>query len=279
MKITFLGTAAAEGWPAIFCQCAACEQARKLGGKNIRLRSSLMIEKEYMMDFPPDVFTHTLNYNFSYGEIKHLLITHSHNDHCEASQLDYRRSPFAHLQTNSPLNIYGNSKVTEKIVSTLGKRLENCNIILNTIKPYQTFNAGELIVSAVHASHMLNTDEEAVNYIIQYNNTTVLIAHDTGWYSEKSWEFLTQFKFNGLILDCTMQNLDIKLKDKPAGHMGINTGLNVIEELKKFGCIDDKTKLVMTHYSHNGGMMHNDLEKKLLPLGVTPSYDGMQIVI
>jgi phosphoribosyl 1,2-cyclic phosphodiesterase len=31
MKLNFLGTAAAEGFPAIFCNCEYCKEARKLG--------------------------------------------------------------------------------------------------------------------------------------------------------------------------------------------------------------------------------------------------------
>ena len=30
MKFTFLGTAAAEGWPALFCNCINCKKAREL---------------------------------------------------------------------------------------------------------------------------------------------------------------------------------------------------------------------------------------------------------
>ena len=33
MKITFLGTAAAEGIPALWCECPICQQAKELGGK------------------------------------------------------------------------------------------------------------------------------------------------------------------------------------------------------------------------------------------------------
>ncbi|HPC76977.1 MAG TPA: carbon-phosphorus lyase, partial [bacterium] len=45
MEIMFLGTAAAEGWPGVFCSCDYCKKARELGGKNIRTRSSVLIEK------------------------------------------------------------------------------------------------------------------------------------------------------------------------------------------------------------------------------------------
>ena len=36
MKLKYLGTAAAEGIPALFCRCEMCAYARKAGGKEIR---------------------------------------------------------------------------------------------------------------------------------------------------------------------------------------------------------------------------------------------------
>ena len=39
MKLTYLGTAAAEGIPALFCECEACRRARALGAAGIHTRS------------------------------------------------------------------------------------------------------------------------------------------------------------------------------------------------------------------------------------------------
>jgi phosphoribosyl 1,2-cyclic phosphate phosphodiesterase len=50
VKLTFNGTAAAEGFPAVFCECKYCKKARELGGKNIRTRSSCLINEEYLID-------------------------------------------------------------------------------------------------------------------------------------------------------------------------------------------------------------------------------------
>ena len=60
MKLTFNGTSAAEGFPGLFCECEHCQKARILGGKNIRTRSSCLIDEQYLMDFPPDVYMHVL---------------------------------------------------------------------------------------------------------------------------------------------------------------------------------------------------------------------------
>ena len=39
MEITYLGTAAAEGIPGIYCGCETCRRAIAAGGRNIMTRS------------------------------------------------------------------------------------------------------------------------------------------------------------------------------------------------------------------------------------------------
>ena len=46
MKFHFLGTAAAEGIPALFCECAVCKEAREKGGRFIRTRSQALIDDD-----------------------------------------------------------------------------------------------------------------------------------------------------------------------------------------------------------------------------------------
>ena len=58
MRIKYLGTAAAEGVPAIFCSCEVCKKARELGGRNIRTRSQAIIDDRLLIDFPPDSCVH-----------------------------------------------------------------------------------------------------------------------------------------------------------------------------------------------------------------------------
>lgn len=60
MKLKYLGTAAAEGWPALFCHCEACKKARKLGGKNIRTRSQAIADNRLLIDFCADTYMHVL---------------------------------------------------------------------------------------------------------------------------------------------------------------------------------------------------------------------------
>jgi hypothetical protein len=55
MELTFLGTAASEGYPDAFCGCANCERARALGGCNLRKRSAALPDGTLLLDLGPDV--------------------------------------------------------------------------------------------------------------------------------------------------------------------------------------------------------------------------------
>ena len=62
MKIKFLGTAAAEGIPALFCDCRVCQNARRVGGKEIKTRSQAIVDDKILIDFPADTYTNLPNY-------------------------------------------------------------------------------------------------------------------------------------------------------------------------------------------------------------------------
>ena len=55
MELLYLGTAAAEAIPGMFCDCRFCKTAKALGGKEYRMRSGAVINGELMIDFSPDV--------------------------------------------------------------------------------------------------------------------------------------------------------------------------------------------------------------------------------
>ena len=78
LKIRYLGTAAAEGVPGVFCQCALCQHARRAGGRDIRTRSQALVDERLLIDFPPDTYLHTLYGGLELWKIHSCLITHNH---------------------------------------------------------------------------------------------------------------------------------------------------------------------------------------------------------
>ncbi len=107
MKVHFLGTAAAEGFPNVFCRCQACQDSRKAKGRNIRTRSSVIIDDAWRVDYPPDAYYQAVRDEIDMSKVNHLLLTHTHYDHLCAGDLLSRTEGFAH-GVEEPLNIYGN---------------------------------------------------------------------------------------------------------------------------------------------------------------------------
>ena len=77
MKLTYLGTAAAEAVPGLFCECSFCEHARKRGGKEIRRRSGAIIDDDLLIDFSADTNLAMLSLGKRLSNVKDLIFTHS----------------------------------------------------------------------------------------------------------------------------------------------------------------------------------------------------------
>ena len=119
MEILFCGTAAAEGWPALFCICEACTRAREIGGKEVRSRAAYMLDDRIRVDFGPDSNLHQQKYSLAFDKLEHLLVTHSHDDHWFVQDLGYRRKGFSVIRETA-LKVWGNEKVANKFTNTLG---------------------------------------------------------------------------------------------------------------------------------------------------------------
>src|SRR5450759_3362266 len=107
MKFKYLGTAAAEGWPAMFCTCDHCMRAKTVGGRNIRTRSQAIIDDKLLIDFPADTYLHVLYQGLDLTKVSSCIITHDHSDHLYPADFEMRRKGFAYLPSESPLTIYG----------------------------------------------------------------------------------------------------------------------------------------------------------------------------
>ena len=77
MKLQYLGTAAAECWPAIFCECPACLEAARRGGRNIRHRSGAIVNDRVLIDLSADLYAMKLRLGLNLSRVRHVLITHA----------------------------------------------------------------------------------------------------------------------------------------------------------------------------------------------------------
>ena len=267
MELTYLGTAAAEGFPAMFCNCAHCREARALGGKNIRTRSQALVNDDLLIDFPADTYMHFLNNGIEGDLIKYLLITHAHPDHIYEGDLDIRRGSFAKEKRVESLKVFCSSSVYEKI-GTVPAEVE-CTVL----SPYETVTVGDYKVTPLPARHMMNT--VAFIYIIE-GDKTLLYAHDTGYFFDEVFDYIEKegIKFDMISLDCT--NIDIPIKDD-GGHMGLPNIERVICRLGDIGALKDSTLKYINHFSHNARPLHGELSEKAKKIDCLVSYDGCRV--
>jgi len=276
MKVLFLGTGASEGIPGLFCECDLCSRARALGGKNIRTRTSIHIDEKYKIDLPPDTFLHVLRYNLNLADVEYLFITHSHSDHLCPSMLNYRRRPFI-LQEIKPLHIYGNQRVLSHIRDVLKFHgmdvMSHPNFILHRVRPFQLIKSGRASVMPLPSDH--SRLEVSLLYLFEVGGKTILHGYDSGWFLKETWKTLEDYTLDLVILDCTNGRVS---PDEMRGHMGIEGVLKTKEHMISRGIANKDTIFVATHFAHGiGGLLHEQLESRLLPMNVQVAFDGLTI--
>ena len=269
MKLTYFGTAAAEGFPAVFCNCDYCKEARLIGGKNIRTRSQAIIDDKILIDFNADTYWHFLANGIQGDTIPYLLITHSHSDHFYPEELERRRSPFAHQLRVPVLDIYSGKEVCEAIDGF--HKLKN--IKTHRLTPYEPTTIGKYTVTALPARHL--EEEEAFIYIIE-SDSVLLYAHDTGYLYDEVLDYIRKkgIRFDLISYDCT--NVDIAISDSGT-HMGLPNIRRLHKALADMGAVDEKTVEIINHFSHNARPIQSVLEEKVKDDGYLVAYDGMQI--
>jgi len=272
MKIKYLGTAAYEGIPSLFCQCKTCLKSLSLGGRNIRSRSQALINDDLLLDFPPDTVFHYHQHKFDFSKIHYCLITHSHSDHFYPEDIEMIRTDYSHISDKYKMHYYLGQSAYDVLSNMYQKKsLKNTGTI-NLLKHGEWVTFGNYKVLPLNANHSLSTSPFI--YVIKYLDKTMLYAHDTGMINEEGLELL---KFVGhldlISLDCTG---GIK-KGWVNGHMCVETNLLLIKKLEEMGVINKSTIKVLNHFSHNGNATYDELVDFTKDKDVIISYDGLEI--
>lgn len=267
MKIKILGTSGTGGWPSMFCTGFASQRALELGGKNIRSRSSILIDDILKIDFPPDSFYQAVQHGFNFSHVKYLFITRSSYNNLAVEEFQ-NLSPFLSSRKHvDDMRIFGNQESIGKL-KTLQPDL---HASLHEIEPYQTLQIGSFVVSPLKARN--NGDMYPLNYIIRKNHRAFLYATDTGFYDEKTWEFLRGKTMDLILLECTQGPKKSVFTEK----MGLPDVLNFKKRAEEMGLANANTRWLLTHFSHQHGLLHEEMEEIASPFGFDISFDGMEI--
>lgn len=278
MKIQFLGTGAAEGIPAMFCNCESCSNIRKLGGTEFRTRSQVIMDDILSIDFPPEAFYHSLKFGVLLSKLKYLLVTHSHMDHFYAHDFILRGYKYAEL-SEPKLEIYGNSEVGKVFSECTAREMKPevaPHVGFIEVTPYSALNIGGYKVLTLPATH--SKTEQAILFYIEKGSKGYLHLYDTGMLEKRIYKFLVENNAHPDVVcfDCTFTD---KIYGASVRHMNIYDNMLVKRKLEEYGVVDSNTRFIISHFSHNS----NPTRARLKPIeekyNVTAAYDGYTIEI
>ncbi|MEP0767588.1 MAG: hypothetical protein HRF45_13765 [Fimbriimonadia bacterium] len=272
MKVLLLGTGAADGIPALFCDCAVCRFARQHGGREIRSRSAALVDGRLKIDLGPDTLSHVHAHRLNPAEWRWVAYTHSHDDHFAPRELQYLFPPFA-TETTPNLEILANARIVQKI-QCLAPEAES--LPARVLRPFESTDIGPYRLTGLLATHQ-NGDEESLNLLIDDGSSLLLYATDTGWWGERTWQAVESLPkpLDLLVVDCAHGDRTIEYN----GHMGVDLVLRMRDRLAKSGAVTESSRVVSTHHCHRGGLTYEQLVARLEPSGIEAGYDGMYIEI
>lgn len=297
VELTFLGTAAAEAFPALFCNCERCERARVLGGANLRCRSSALVNDDLLIDYGPDASAQCTRLGVDLTRITDLLLTHSHHDHVHVHDLAYRALGSRRRGTLGKLTIWANQVTAEVVHEQLfgaladyvgsgrpelrptreeAREEEGPFLSLNVVEvePGRRFRAGRYDVVALRASH--NQPEPSLNFVVDDGSARLLYATDTGPWGEEQWMFLNSVVDRDGPLDCVALDCTVG-EGTPGGHNSYDSFLEAVERLRADHLLSERPLVFAHHFSHQDGLVHDDVVPLLAKRGVLVAHDGLRV--
>lgn len=274
MKLQFLGTAAAEGFPAFFCACPNCVRARALGGRNLRSRCQSLVDGKLLLDFGPDTLWHLTREGIDLCGIRACLITHVHEDHFTPHEFGWMRRGYSHPTEGYCFRVYG----SEDILEPLEYNVSNTDGLLLTyaLRPFETVKIEGYDVTPLPANH--GTDHPYL-YLISDGEKTLFYAHDTGIFPEETWEYLRSMRVRADL--CSIDCNEGAQEDIGYGtHMCLGRVNRCVTRLRADGVFTEKTVIVCNHFSHNGlDPVYEDFAPLARARGYEAAWDGMTVEV
>jgi phosphoribosyl 1,2-cyclic phosphate phosphodiesterase len=285
MRVTFLGTAASEGYPDAFCDCDNCRRARELGGPSLRKRSAALVDDELLIDLGPDLMAAALMHGLSFARLRYCLLTHEHHDHLDPSNLS-SRSEACGVHGSPRLQLYASAGALQHAAEGLSRRLpedglldpavaDRLNLTACPIDPFQTFSAGPYAVTSLPAAH----DPERITalvYIVERDGRGLFYCTDTGPLPEPTWRALVALdcRLNVVAMDHTFG-----FQGRSTGHMNAEQFREQLARLRAEGLLADDARVFAHHLGHHSNPVHPELVDYAARHGYEVAYDGLTVEV
>lgn len=282
MKITFLGTAAATACPLVFCRCDACRYAWQHGGKDMRRRSSVLIDDELLIDLGPDLMSAAFALGADVSRIRYWLQTHSHSDHFDAGHLITRMPDYA-VQDTLPLTLCASPETIAHMSERLAREEYGATLMtpewqtrLNlTVRAMQHGDTIELSgrrITAIQSNH--DPRDGSLLWVVEQGDTAFLYATDTMAFTDEAMALFRDraFRFDAVAIDHTYGP-----GTPGGGHLCADEVVREIARLRDAGCLKPGCRVLATHISHEGMPLHEELNAFAAAHGYEVAWDGLTL--
>jgi ribonuclease BN (tRNA processing enzyme) len=261
LELLFLGTGAAN-WPKKYPPLN-----KTLARGETRGMSSMLINGHILIDCGPTVLDVMKRYDVDPAGITDILLTHTHWDHLhEASILAIANARDADLGS---LKFWGDPEALKKVPDS--NRIEKRSVGVG-----QTFGIDGLGITGLEANHLVvGSEEKCLIYLIEAVATSVLYATDGAWLLTNTWNALRKKQLDAIIWDATCG--EGSGDPRIFSHNDLSMIRHMNASLLKGKVLKPDAKIILTHIARKLHPAHAVLEKRLLPEGLIPAYDGMSL--
>ncbi|HCU37699.1 MAG TPA: hypothetical protein DGT21_20370 [Armatimonadetes bacterium] len=275
MELVFLGSGGGELWPSAFCDCDACRRCVQEHGEGLRIGSCLLVDRTYLFDLPPGVNVSAIRHGVSLAGVRHLFITHSHQDHLDPCVL-----AAAGRVDGPPLQVHCNKRVIDLLPAYQQFNRffdpQKLNLHFRTMQPLDVHDdeGGAFSLTALAASHDTTGGEQPLIFILSVAGKTLLYACDTGWPPEDSWREICRWRFDAVVLECTCH----QLMECRSGHLSTGPFLELKALFEQHGLLKPGARFIAQHILHvhrGDDPSAEELDAVFAPHGVDVASDGM----
>lgn len=262
VDLLFLGTGAAN-WPRRYPPLQ-----KKLSRGEVRGMSSMLVNGQLLIDCGPTVLDVMKRYAVNPAGVSDILMTHTHSDHLHPGSIQTIAN--ARDGELGALRFWGDPEALAQVPDS--DRIEKRPVGIE-----QPFSIDEFTITGLASNHYVEDSKETcLIYLLETAETSLLYATDAGWLLARTWNYLVKKQLDAVIWDATMG--EGTGDPRIFGHNDLTMIRHMNQTLASQKVLKPDAKIILTHLAKNLHPAHETLEKRLLPEGLIPAYDGMAVV-
>jgi adenosylcobinamide kinase/adenosylcobinamide-phosphate guanylyltransferase len=257
MKVTMLGTGAADGWPTPLCRCASCAVLRARG--EVRGQTAALVDDRILLDCGPETPRAAERIGAPLDRVDLLLFTHAHPDHCHPQLLLWRR--WAGL--TSPITVAG---PPDALAACRDWVAPDDPVRWVPLTPGDTLEHDGWTVRAIPATH---TPGSLLYDVQDRSGVGLLYATDTAPLGPQALELVAQRRYDAVLLEETWGSE----RDHGTDHHDLMTFGTTLAELRRRGAVGTSTRIRAIHLGHRNPP-EPELGRRLAAWGADAPVDG-----